>query len=160
MDRLSAVDGPQISNNGSAPNSGELRGGVLVGNGRSFSSFASGAAISDNTGDGIMVGSEVGGNGTLRLSGAMVSGNSGHGIVASTGSVVGLSGSSVTANGVNRIRLIKASMAGFPDAPAAPPFNLLANTISGNGESGISCDKTSQVFGDLTGISGAMTCRK
>lgn len=145
----------QISNNGSAPKPGEAQGGVFVGNGGSFN--ASGT-ISSNTGDGITVGSELAGNATLRLMGATVSDNSGNGILASTGAAIGLSGSSVTGNGLDGIRLIKASIAGLPDAPGSPPFNIPANTISGNGGRGISCDATSRAFGDLSGISGRRSC--
>jgi hypothetical protein len=146
----------QISNNVLAPNPQDARAGVVVGNRSLFG--ANGTTISGNRGDGIIVGGELAGNATIRLMGATVSGNSGNGIIASTGAVAGLSGSSITANGLDGIRLIKASIAGLPDAPGTPPLNLPANTINGNGGRGISCDTTARAFGDLSGISGRGSC--
>jgi hypothetical protein len=146
----------QISNNGFAPEPGALQGGVFIGNLSLFT--ATGTTISGNTGDGIVAGREFAVNPTLRLTNAIVSGNSGNGISAGIGAAVGLVGSSVTANSLDGIRLTKASIAGLPDAPGAPPAPA-PNTISGNGGRGIFCDGTSRAFGDLSGIDGRRTCQ-
>ena len=144
----------QISNNGFAPEPGALQGGVFIGNRSVFT--ATGTTISGNTGNGIIAGAEFAVNATLRLTNAIVSGNTGNGIDASVGAVVGLVGSSVTGNSLDGIRLTKASIAGFPDAPGAPPVG--PNTVTGNGGHGISCDSTSRAFGDLSGINGRRSC--
>jgi hypothetical protein len=150
-----AGPGGQISNNGAAPDPGELQGGVFIGNRALFS--ANGTTISGNTGDGVSVGAEFAVNGTLRLTNATVSGNSGNGVDASVGASVGLVGSSITGNTLDGIHLTKASIAGLPDAPGPPPA-VPPNTITGNGGRGIFCDNTSQAFGDLSGINGRRTC--
>jgi hypothetical protein len=145
----------QISNNGFMPAPGALAGGVFLGNRSLFT--ADGTTISGNTGDGVIVGGEFAVNATLRLNNATVSGNSGNGVAARVGASVGLVGSSITGNTLDGIRLINASIAGFPESPGPPPAPA-PNTITGNGGRGIFCDNTSRAFGDLSGINGRRTC--
>jgi hypothetical protein len=55
----------------------------------------------------------------------------------------------ISGNSEEGLHLDRQSVAGF-----SPPF-----TIAGNGTASISCDTTSLVFGDLTGV-GGISCQR
>ena len=100
-----------------------------------------------NNGAGCTPGNFCGGvvalrNSTLRFNLVEVSGNTGDGIEVDQGVDVGINGSTVSNNTENGLRIRHLSIGDF----------VTANTFAGNGGASVSCDETSVLTGDLTGM--------
>lgn len=74
--------------------------------------------------------------------GTEISGNFGPGILLDTNSSLSAIDSMISNNSAEGVRVIRQSVAGLTSG----------NLLSGNGSNGLTCDTTSLVFGDLTGI--------
>lgn len=88
-------------------------------------------------------------NSTIRFTGGTISNNQGPGIRAEQLIGVGLNNVTFSNNTGEGVQLLRMSVGDF----------LFANTFSGNGAGSISCDTTSLVVGDLTGVTNINCAR-